>query len=120
MAYRAPPASRFRDRIIIERQVGEPDGMGGTNDVWTPLGEDYLAAAILEAKGGERVQSDRLSSIAAVDIWVRNHGDFDLLTTDRIRNIRTDELYGVKWVGNLDQDPFNILIVATRGEVSNG
>lgn len=119
MAYRPPIASRFRDKISVERKVSTSDGMGGTTDAWTTV-LSGVSAAVLEAKGGERVQSDRLSSIAAVDIWVRKSNDLDITATDRLRNDRTGEVFSVKWVGSLDQDTRHVLIAATKGEVSNG
>lgn len=117
MAYRPPTASRFRDKIDVERKSSTSDGMGGTVTAWATVHES-VSAAIFEAKGGEKVQADRLSSISALDIWVR--AGTDVLASDRLRNTRTGEVYSVKWVGSLDQDTRYVLIAATKGEVSDG
>lgn len=118
MAFRPRPAGHFRHRISIERRSTVSDGMGGTTESWSTVASG-IACRIEEARGGEAVQSNRVSSIANVDIHIRWTSEFSLGSGDRLRNDRTDEIYSVKWVGSLDELERDLLVVATRGEVSN-
>ena len=119
MAFRPRPAGKFRHRISVERRSSVSDGMGGFEEGWsTAFGG--IACRIEHAKGSEVVQADRVSSIANVDIHIRKSEAFTIGAGDRLRDERSGEIYAVKWVGSLDELERDLLVVATKGEVSNG
>ena len=119
MTWCAPRANSFVDKLAIERRSTGSDGMGGTVDSWTIVATD-VSASVWAAKGGESVRADRLSSINAFDIVLRQTSDFTIAASDRLRDLRSGVIYSVKWVGSLDQDRGHLLIVATAGEPHDG
>lgn len=119
--WRAPGAGDFRDRITIRRRSSTGDGYGGTVDVWA----DFLAdqpAAIRTVRGGEQVQSERLSGISRADIIIRASTAANTITpADIVVDDRTNATYEIKWVGHLEDGRKRFIVMAcTAGEVSRG
>lgn len=122
MAWKAPGAGDLRERITIQRRSAISDGMGGTEDVLTPLFSN-LPAKIVSKRGGEQVQSERLSGLDPADIYIRHTTViFDRLGADCIVvDDRSGKRFGIKWVGCLEDGRKRwILLAAQAGEVSLG
>lgn len=103
MAWRAPGAGELRDRIAVESRSRVSDGMGGAEDAWVPV-LSAIPARIVAVKGGEAVQSMRLSGTAPYDVTIRLTNDTRTITSGhRIVNERTGEPLNVKWVGSLEE-----------------
>jgi head-tail adaptor len=121
MAWRVPGAGSLSDRVTIRRRDRISDGMGGYVDSWSDLLTD-LPARIVQTRGGESVQSQRLSGLAPADILIRR-SDAALAVTsaDIAVNARSGQIYNIKWVGSLEDGRKSFLLLAcTAGEVSNG
>lgn len=121
MAWRAPRASEFRDRITIERNLRIPNGGGGFTDVWEAILED-APARIVVTRGGETVQALRLSGTTPVEITLRaNAATSALSSSDRAVNARNGETYSIKWAGCLQEGRKSFVTLScTAGEVTSG
>lgn len=118
MAFNPPTASRYRDRVRLERRTNVSDGAGGTTRAWETVAEG-IAASIEDEKGGESVQAQRLQSVHAVNVTMRATTDFTVLASDRLVNERSGETLSIKWVGKLDEMNRIVSIKATIGEVAD-
>ncbi len=122
MAWRAPGAGDLRDRITIQRRSTVSDGMGGRENVIVTVLAN-LPAQIVSKRGGEQVQSDRLSGLDPADIFIRyTTAIFDQIGPDCIVvDDRSDKSYAIKWVGCLEEGRKRWILLACRaGEVSLG
>lgn len=121
MAWRVPGAGALSDRVTIRRRDRVSDGMGGYTDSWCDLLAN-IPARIVPSRGGESVQSQRLSGLAPADILIRR-SDAALAVTsaDVAVDARTGQAYNIKWVGSLEDGRKSFLLLAcTAGEVANG
>ncbi len=121
MAWRAPGAGALVDRVTIRRRSSVSDGMGGFEDSWVDLLVDQ-PARITPSRGGEAVQSQRLSGLAPADILMRRANDTLTITSADIAvDARSGQTYNIKWVGSLEEGRKSFLLLAcTAGEVTNG
>lgn len=73
-------AGKLRTPVTFERQVSEPDGMGGSTVTW----EDLFStrAYVKPVSGTERYRADRLEAALQYRIYIRYRSD--LTTADRV------------------------------------
>jgi head-tail adaptor len=121
MAWRAPRAAEFRDRITIQRKQQISNGGGGFTDTWVAVLGD-VPAKIVATRGGESVQALRLSGTTPYDITIRASAATDAITAGyRAVNSRTGEALNVKWVGNLQEGRKAFLTLScVSGEPAHG
>jgi len=122
MAWKAPGAGEMRDRITIKRRTTVSDGMGGREDQLVTVFAN-LPAQIVAKRGGEKVQSDRLSGLAPADIIIRHTAAvMDQIGADCIVvDDRSGKEHGVQWVGCLEEGRKRFIMLAcVAGEVSVG
>lgn len=121
MAWLPPRAGDLRDRIAIERNFRVSDDLGGWTDVWQTAAAS-IRAKVTAQRGGEAVQSLRLSGTTPYDIIVRADAVTQSITSgDRVVLLATGERLNVKWAGSLDEGRTAwFLLVCVAGEVANG
>ncbi len=79
-----------------------------------------IPARIAVKRGGEEVQSKRLSGVAPYDITVRYDAITAAITTSDTVTDQHGKVYSVLWVGSLDEGrPRWITIMAESGTVAN-
>lgn len=121
MAWLPPRAGDLRDRIAIERNSRISDDLGGWTDVWQTAAT-AIRAKVTAQRGGEAVQSLRLSGTTPYDIIVRADAVTRTITPgDRLVLLATGERLNVKWAGSLEEGRVSwLLIVSVAGEVADG
>lgn len=109
-------AGDLRQRVYFERRVEADDGYGNPVGAWSPL-NITRAASLLPTRGGEVVQSDRLTGRVQWDCWVRSDsGTRSIQTGDRMVDARdTSRTFNVGFIGDMDGDRTWLLIQATSG-----
>lgn len=109
-------AGDLRQRVYFERRAEGEDGYGNPVESWEPL-HISRAASLLPTRGGEIVQSDRLTGRVQWDCWVRSDSDTrSLQTGDRMVDERnTSSTFNIGFIGDMDGDGVWLLIQATSG-----
>ena len=119
MSWTPPPASHFRERLSLERQIRVRDAGGGFDDTWTTVEAD-MAAAVAHQRGNERVIADRLSGISNYEIVLRACATTECVSTaDRLVD-RAGRTFDIKWIGSLDIARRYVVIHAETGGAFNG
>lgn len=120
MAWTSPRAGDLRDRIRVERRGVESDDMGGTKEAWNTILEN-VPAKVVATRGGETVQSMRLSGVTPYDVTIRLTADtLDIDEGDRI--VTRDGLHlNIHWIGMLEEGRKSWLSLACKaGETIHG
>lgn len=110
-------AGDLRQRVKFQRRTEVDDGYGNTEGGWADLSIDR-AASLTPTRGGEAVQSGRLTGSASWDLWVRADSATKALTTgDRAIDVRdASRVFNIVF-GPADMDGRNtwLLLQCTSG-----
>jgi head-tail adaptor len=81
-------AGDLRDRVKFQRRASGDDGYGNTESGFTDLGIER-SCSLTPTRGGEAVQSGRLTGSASWDLWVRaDSGTKSLTVGDQVVDTR--------------------------------
>jgi len=119
MAWTPPGAGALTERITIKRRSQISDGMGGYEDAWVNVAT-AIPAKITAKRGGEQVQSERLSGLSPTDIVVRADARTRTITAeDVVIDDRTGRHYAIKWAGNLEDNGRSrfVMLVCEAGSI---
>jgi head-tail adaptor len=98
-------AGKLRDRVRFQRRVTTDDGHGNEEAGWGDLTPPVVRACELRpTRGGETVQSGRLTGQALWDCWVRSDsGTRDVRVGDRVVDARDERrTWNIRFIGDMD------------------
>ena len=113
-------AGELKERVRLERRRTTDDGYGNLRGTWQTLvcGQP---ARIVPAKGNEITRADRLAGISNFDIHLRKSKTAPQLSSgDRLVNERTQQIYDIRWVGNLDEKNRWLTLTCQSGDTDGG
>jgi SPP1 family predicted phage head-tail adaptor len=70
---RLPTIGELRHRLRLEAAVRSPDGGGGADTAWEPVGDVW--ASVKAVGGTEQVSAEALAGRVTHEIWIRHRGD---------------------------------------------
>lgn len=111
------PAGELREKVAFDMRQVVVDQYG--NERGEFVEQFQRPARIQPLRGGEAVQSARLTGIQPVIIIVRQDVQTILITTDwQVRDVRAGTVYSIQSVANMDEHNAYLDILASTGRGS--
>lgn len=111
-------AGKLKDRVRFERRTTTDDGHGNEEGAWGDLSPPVVRWCELRpTRGGEDVQSSRLTGKASWDCWVRSDsGTRALQVGDRAVDARNpSRTWNIRFIGDMDAGRAWLLIQMESG-----
>lgn len=111
-------AGDLRHKVAFQRRVTAPDGHGNDEGSWQDLSPAVVrSCSLTPTRGGEDVQSARLTGRSSWDCWVRSDiGTRGLVVGDRAVDARdAARTWNIRFIGDMDASRTWLLIQMESG-----